>query len=552
MKLTDNYMTEREAFTTMGIEVPTFDQVDLVKTAKVTPTWVHFGGGNLFRGFHSEVAQKLVAAGELPAGVIVAETYDDAVIQDVYRRFDNRHLNVTMKADGSLKRELIASVSGSYTFNRDHKADWQTMMTIFAKPSLQLATFSITEKGYNLRQPDGYFTNQVLADLATDPHTTAPGNNMVATAALLLHRFETNATPIAMVSTDNFSQNGDRLRETMQTIAKMWETNGFVGADFMTWLNQDVTFPLSMIDRITPNPAASVAEALQAIGFADTELIRTPKGTNVAPFANTEEVHYLVIEDNFPNGRPDFTKAGVFLTDRATVNDADAMNVTTSLNPLHTALAIFGSLLNYDSIAEEMKNVDLLKLIQNIGYVEGLPVVTDPGIISPKQFIDEVINKRLPNPYIPDTPQRIATDTSQKLSIRFGETIKAYVADEHRDVNDLVFIPLTLAAWVRYLMAVDDNGQQMALSPDPLLATLLPKVAPLHLGYAGNLHDVVVDILQDEQIFGVDLYEVGLGVRVENDLAQLLSGEGAVACTLHNALAAYGRYDVAEGVVSYG
>ena len=228
MKLTDNYMTEREAFTTMGIEVPTFDQVDLVKTAKVTPTWVHFGGGNLFRGFHSEVAQKLVAAGELPAGVIVAETYDDAVIQDVYRRFDNRHLNVTMKADGSLKRELIASVSGSYTFNRDHKADWQTMMTIFAKPSLQLATFSITEKGYNLRQPDGYFTNQVLADLASDPHTTAPGNNMVATAALLLHRFETNATPIAMVSTDNFSQNGDRLRETMQTIAKMWETNGFV------------------------------------------------------------------------------------------------------------------------------------------------------------------------------------------------------------------------------------------------------------------------------------------------------------------------------------
>lgn len=151
MKLTDNYMTEREAFTTMGIEVPTFDQVDLVKTAKVTPTWVHFGGGNLFRGFHSEVAQELVAAGELPAGVIVAETYDDAVIQDVYRRFDNRHLNVTMKADGSLKRELIASVSGSYTFNRDHKADWQTMMTIFAKPSLQLATFSITEKGCNLR-----------------------------------------------------------------------------------------------------------------------------------------------------------------------------------------------------------------------------------------------------------------------------------------------------------------------------------------------------------------------------------------------------------------
>ena len=65
----------------------------------------------------------------------------------------------------------------------------------------------------------------------------------------------------------------------------------------------------------------------------------------------------------------------------------------------------------------------LKKLVERIGYVEGLPVVTDPGILSPKQFIDEVLNIRIPNPFMPDTPQRIATDTSQKLSIRFGETI---------------------------------------------------------------------------------------------------------------------------------
>lgn len=90
------------------------------------------------------------------------------------------------------------------------------------------------------------------------------------------------------------------------------------------------------------------------------------------------------------------------------------MKVTTSLNPLHTALAVTGCLLGYQSISAEMQDDDLVGLIKGIGYLEGLPVVENPGIIDPKQFIDEVINKRLPNPYIPDTPQRIATDTSQK------------------------------------------------------------------------------------------------------------------------------------------
>ena len=65
---------------------------------------------------------------------------------------------------------------------------------------------------------------------------------------------------------------------------------------------------------------------------------------------------------------------------------------------------------------------------------------------------------------MPDTPQRIATDTSQKLAIRFGETIKAYAADEGRDVGDLKLIPLVLAGWLRYLMGIDDKGEKFTLS----------------------------------------------------------------------------------------
>ena len=94
-----------------------------------------------------------------------------------------------------------------------------------------------------------------------------------------------------------------------------------------------------------------------------------------------------------------------------------------------TALAVYGCMLGYTLICDEMKDETLVKLVKRLGYVEGLPVVVDPVILSPKAFIDEVVEQRLPNPFMPDSPQRIATDTSQKVGIRFGETIKSYVEE---------------------------------------------------------------------------------------------------------------------------
>ena len=141
------------------------------------------------------------------------------------------------------------------------------------------------------------------------------------------------------------------------------------------------------------------------------------------------------------------------------------MKVCTCLNPLHTALAVFGCLLDYNLISAEMKNETLVKLVEGIGYKEGLPVVVNPGILDPKEFIDTVLNVRVPNPFMPDTPQRIATDTSQKLAIRFGETIKAYAASPELNVSDIKLIPLVFAGWLRYLMAIDDNGNEFRRGP---------------------------------------------------------------------------------------
>lgn len=362
---------------------------------------------------------------------------------------------------------------------------------------------------------------------------------MAIVASLLLARFYAGQLPIAMVTTDNFSQNGQKFQESILGIAKGWVTQEHAPQAFVDYLEDSnkVSFPWSMIDRITPNPSESVKTALENEGFEGVELIHTPKHTNIAPFANTEVSHYLVIEDSFPNGRPELEAAGVILTDRDTVDKADTMKVTTCLNPLHTSLAVFGNLLGFTSISGEMADEDLVDLVKQVGYVEGLPVVVNPEIINPKDFIDEVVKKRLVNSNIPDTSQRIACDTSQKVAIRFGETIKKYVESDTLCVKELTFIPLTLAAWVWYLLGVDDNGESFAISPDPLLADLQAQLSDVTLGFSGNLHDKVAPILSNEKIFGLDLYQAGLGEKVEGYIAELLRGPGAVRHTLQVLLA---------------
>ncbi|MBP3279731.1 MAG: mannitol dehydrogenase family protein, partial [Butyrivibrio sp.] len=295
-----------------------------------------------------------------------------------------------------------------------------------------------------------------------------------------------------------------------------------------------VSFPWSMIDKITPRPDDSVNEILKNDGVEELEPVVTSKKTWVAPFVNAEESEYLVIEDKFPNGRPALEKVGVIFTDKETVDKVERMKVCTCLNPLHTALAVYGCILGYTKISDEMKDENLVNLVKKIGYDEGLKVVTDPGVIKPQEFIDTVVNVRIPNVFMPDTPQRIATDTSQKLAIRFGETIKAYEASSSLDVKNLKFIPLVHAGWLRYLMGIDDKGNSFEPSPDPLLEKAQNFVSGIKLGETdkSKVKSAVLPLLRDASIFGVDLEAASMSDLVVDYFMELIAGEGAIRKTL--------------------
>ncbi len=514
------------------IQLPGFD-IDVVrKYTKNNPKWVHFGCGNIFRAFPAAVLQELLNQGAEDVGLIVAEGFDEEIIEKIYRPHDNLSLLVTLKADGSIEKKVIGSVAEALLMNKKSVADAERLREIFRSPSLQMASFTITEKGYKLQDAEGSYFPVVQHDFAAGPKDAESYIGKIT--ALCYERFLAGKMPIALVSMDNFSHNGDRLRDAVWDFAEKWEKNGTAEQGFLSWIQdpQKVSFPWTMIDKITPRPSLAIMHMLEEEGLRDMSVIVTQKQTYIAPFVNAEECEYLVMEDHFPAGRPCLEKGGIYFADKNTVDKTEKMKVCTCLNPLHTALAIFGCLLSYTKISDEMQDPLLKEMVYQLGYREGMPVVTDPGIIEPKKFLKEVLEERIPNPFMPDTPQRIATDTSQKLPIRFGETIKAYIRNESMNVQDLTVVPLVLAGWLRYLMAVDDNGVPFELSPDPLHEDLKKYFAHISLGKTDGCEQELAPILSNARIFGVDLCEAGLAERIVGYFREMASKKGAVRKTL--------------------
>lgn len=535
MKLNRKGIQDRQAWLDKGYTLPEFDIEEVTEKTMAAPEWIHFGAGNIFKAFQTRIAQDLLNKGILDKGIVVAEGFDYEIIEKMNRPHDNLSVVVTLKSDGTIDKDIVASVVESCILDSTNTEEFERLKEIFRNPSLEMASFTITEKGYSLTNAKGEIMPAIAADFENGP--AKPQSYIGKVAALLYERFKNGELPIAMVSMDNCSHNGDKLRDAIMAYANKWAENGKVEKAFVDYLSspQKVTFPWSMIDKITPRPDAGVEKMLEADAIEELEPVITSKNTYVAPFTNAEETEYLVIEDAFPNGHPALEDAGVIFTDRETVDKVEKMKVTTCLNPLHTTLAVNGCLLGFDKISEEMKDQDLVDLISGIGYVEGLPVVVDPGVLDPKEFIDTVINVRFPNPFMPDTPQRIATDTSQKLGIRFGETIRSYIK-EGKDLDTLNLIPLVQASWIRYLMGIDDQGNPFTLSPDPLMEEVKPVADKLSLEEEQDVKAIIEPLLKNEKIFGLDLTTTVLGDKVADYVKSMTNGKGAVRKTIHEAV----------------
>lgn len=536
MQLTLKSLSEdRALFEKAGIALPSYDIKKLQETSPENPVWVHMGAGNIFHGFIASIAQSLLNRKLLKSGILTLSAYDGEAIQRVSKPHDHLKLNVTLMPDGSKELEVLASVAGEYLINGTRPEDDEKAKGFFKSKSLQMLSFTITEKGYALRDIQGELLPQVQKDFEDGPDKCRSA--MALTTALLLERYRSGAYPLALVSMDNCSHNGDKLKAAVLEIAKAWISHGYADDGFIHYLEDPlrISFPWTMIDKITPRPDPEVAKELASIGLEGLDPLKTARGSFIAPFVNAEKPGYLVIEDSFPAGRPPLEKAGVLFTDAKGVDLCERMKVTVCLNPLHTALAVYGCVLGYKKISDEMDDPLLKALVERLGLKEGLKVVDDPKIISPEAFLNEVLTQRLTNRCLPDTPQRIATDTSLKVPVRFGETLKNY-QKRGLDASALVALPLAIAGWLRYLMAIDDEGNSFELSDDPQIPDLKKQLEGIVFGDPESVGEKLKAVLENSSLFGVDLYKAGLGTKIERYFKEEIAGKGAVRATLKKEL----------------
>ena len=534
LNLTAAGLADQKAWEAAGYALPSYDREAMITRTKESPCWVHFGAGNIFRAFQANTAQELLNNGTFDRGVIVAEGFDTEIIRDMYQPHDNLSILVTLKADGSVEKTVVGSIAESLAADTADSPDFARLKEIFTKDSLQMATFTITEKGYSLKNGACELLPSVAADFAAGPSSVT--SYMGKVASLLYERFLAGEKPVAMVSTDNCSHNGEKLSLALTAYASAWEENKLVQPGFLSYLQnpEKVSFPWTMIDKITPRPSEQIAADLEKLGVEDMQPVITGKKTYIAPFVNAEKPQYLVIEDSFPNGRPALEKGfGIYMADRNTVNLSERMKVTVCLNPVHSATGPLGVVLGYDLFAHMLNtNEDMMKMARMVAYDEGLPVVADPGILSPQAFVDELFNERFPNEYLGDTNLRLAVDVSQMVGIRFGETIKAYVA-KFGDASRLTAIPLGIAGWLRYMLGVDDEGNKFELAPDPMNEELQEQFKDIVVGKTETFKDQLKPILSNERLFFTDLYKDGVGEKIEEMFREMLAGPGAVRATIH-------------------
>ena len=150
MKINGKGLQDCAVWEAKGYMLPQFDRNAAAEKTKQEPVWIHFGAGNIFRAFQANVVQRLLNEGAMDTGLIVAEGYDYEIIDKLYAPHDNLGILVTLKADGSVEKSVIGSVMESLRVDPDNQADYTRLKEIFRNPTLQMVTFTITEKGYSL------------------------------------------------------------------------------------------------------------------------------------------------------------------------------------------------------------------------------------------------------------------------------------------------------------------------------------------------------------------------------------------------------------------
>ena len=441
----------------LGISIPEYSRKDL------SPSIAHIGLGHFHRSHFLTYIDELLRNGFYHNGVFeidIIPVFDDFI--NKLRRQDYLYSVLSLSPEGSQSLRINGPIVGY----ANQSSEPETVGRLLSDEQIKLITLTITEKGYCYRDDIGnldWDNPGIQHDLETKEHAvTAIG--CIADALFL--RAERNL-PVTIMSCDNVPENGIMLRKCiMQFCRKKYP-------DIITWLEENISFPCTMVDRITPGTSSDDVRMLE-------ERYRITDNCPV----HCESFMQWIIEDDFRTPVPDFAEAGALVV--KDVKPYELMKIRL-LNGSHSALSYPAYMLGYTMVDKAISDSDIRKFIRNHYMNEIAATLPNVSGVCISQYADELI-ERFSNPYIADTILRLASDGSKKISNAIlrplEEGVRRGICMDH--------VVLALALWNYYFIFRDDEGNPMPID-DPKGSELAAASTDpaLFLRIAGLSDDVI-------------------------------------------------------------
>jgi len=350
--------------------------------------------------------------------------------------------------------------------------DLPKVLARMAAAETRIVSLTVTEKGYYLDVASGQLllnAPMVAADLA-NPRQPKTILGLIVEALRL--RRAAGLAPFTVLSCDNLPNNGKTARAAVLAFAEK------IDSELAKWINGQVRFPCTMVDRITP-----------ATTDADRAYVNAQLGMQDAWPIVTEGFVQWVIEDDFSLGRPDWTLGGAVFS-----NEIEAWEAMTlrCLNGAHSTLAYLGQLTGRDTVADAMQLPLITTLLDDL-WAEVLQVLHAPAGVDPADYVEQ-LKKRFCNPALKHRTLQIAMDGSQKLPQRLLATLRERLA---RGLPSPA-LAKALAGWMHFVLKTAHTPG--AVLNDPLSAEILSKAK-----ISPQPNDILGELLSIQKIFGTDL-----------------------------------------------
>lgn len=437
---------------------------------QLQPGIVHLGFGAFARAHTAVFTEKaMLDSDDYSWGIVAVTQRSDAVVKQLSPQ--DCLYTVIERGENAARPHVVSSIFDVVS-GKDNPAD---VVDWIATDSIRIVTLTVTEKGYRIDPITGSLNlsdAQVRADLAGHIPQTTVGQIIRG----LQQRMRSHGSPISVVSCDNLPGNGQLIKKLILAFASELSPNE--GGELIRWVQENVSFPNTMVDRMVPATTISDID-----GLADETGFQDKAAVVAEPFMQ------WIIEDDFAAGRPQWESAGTLFSLEVELWEAAKLRL---LNAGHSMLAYLGLAAGIGTIAEAVDNEQFREACRSMMFDDVLPTLELPQGMDARGYCEQVLS-RFANASLGHTTAKVGSDGSQKLGPRLLSTIRQALAAG----REPSWATLAVAAWAHHVVTAAPGAID-----DPLGVELQALVDT-----ANSPTQAVELLLGNEKVFGKDLTE---------------------------------------------